>query len=310
MAAKTDESIRLAQFTVPEPSARPRKKPRKVRTTPSGGVRQQAETKNPDDSQPRQGKSGRGRRRIRTDQIESCTAVECETSETNEIKESLRKLRASLASTQSEASESEGWAVEVGDHVVVKYSLYNHHGIYCGDGKVIHLSKESGTVTETTLDEFADGCSLYIQQNEGFDEPEVIVRRARSKRGEQGYCLFTNNCEHFANWCQTGRAKSRQVRDWTLKGISSIGTNVAAHGLAAVACRAAASTAAASGAVATTAAASTAAGTAAVGGGGVLASLGLSAGGAAGLGAVVGLPLMFLGVRWGLALGNALFPSK
>ena len=35
-----------------------------------------------------------------------------------------------------------------------------------------------------------------------------------SRIGEQRYNLLFNNCEHFANWCKTGRHRSSQVEDW------------------------------------------------------------------------------------------------
>jgi hypothetical protein len=43
-----------------------------------------------------------------------------------------------------------------------------------------------------------------------FDRTEV-VERARSRIGEASYRLFTNNCEHFCEWCIHGEARSRQV---------------------------------------------------------------------------------------------------
>ena len=36
--------------------------------------------------------------------------------------------------------------------------------------------------------------------------------------GEQDYNLLFNNCEHFANWCKTGRHRSSQVEDWLHTG--------------------------------------------------------------------------------------------
>ncbi len=41
--------------------------------------------------------------------------------------------------------------------------------------------------------------------------PEEIVRRARSRLGENDYRLVTNNCEHFCNWCVSGVKISTQV---------------------------------------------------------------------------------------------------
>ena len=43
--------------------------------------------------------------------------------------------------------------------------------------------------------------------------PQETVSRARGKIGKKGYSVITNNCEHFAIWCKTGIAESRQVND-------------------------------------------------------------------------------------------------
>ena len=43
--------------------------------------------------------------------------------------------------------------------------------------------------------------------------PEEIVHRAESCLGEDDYNLFFNNCEHFACWCVTGKARSEQVQE-------------------------------------------------------------------------------------------------
>ena len=44
-----------------------------------------------------------------------------------------------------------------------------------------------------------------------FHSPLEIVRRARSRIGENDYRLLTNNCEHFCNWCLNGVSHSAQV---------------------------------------------------------------------------------------------------
>ena len=41
-----------------------------------------------------------------------------------------------------------------------------------------------------------------------------IVARARSRLGENMYDVLRNNCEHFCEWCVTGRKRSQQVRKW------------------------------------------------------------------------------------------------
>jgi hypothetical protein len=106
------------------------------------------------------------------------------------------------------------------DNYIVGFSTYQHYGVYIGDGKVIHfapmegkeISAENGIIHETTLDKFLDGRALRIDANieKKFSDNE-IVQRARSRLGEKGYSLLTNNCEHFARWCVTGDNVSYQI---------------------------------------------------------------------------------------------------
>ncbi|ACK70658.1 NC domain protein [Gloeothece citriformis PCC 7424] len=94
--------------------------------------------------------------------------------------------------------------------------LYEHHGIDCGDGTVIHYRKPSEMIERTSLDIFTRGNPTYIKEYpQGFSFiPEIVVQRAESRLGEQKYNLLFNNCEHFATWCKTGINDSKQVRDF------------------------------------------------------------------------------------------------
>ena len=99
-------------------------------------------------------------------------------------------------------------------------ATYKHYGVYIGDNKVIHfapyegqeISFENGIIHETTIEGFLEGRVLKIDLNAkpAYDEKEII-RRARSRIGEKGYNLMTNNCEHFARWCVTGQSVSYQT---------------------------------------------------------------------------------------------------
>jgi|GEM_PF-3948921 len=44
------------------------------------------------------------------------------------------------------------------------------------------------------------------------NEPK-LPNAPESKIGHRAYSLLWNNCEHFASWCSTGLAGSRQVTD-------------------------------------------------------------------------------------------------
>ena len=95
---------------------------------------------------------------------------------------------------------------------------YEHHGIDCGDGSVIHYSKiGEATVSRTSLERFARGGRIYRKAQPTAFIPAIVVERAESRLGERQYDLFFNNCEHFANWCKTGRAECSQLRNFGLR---------------------------------------------------------------------------------------------
>ncbi|HEY3598256.1 MAG TPA: lecithin retinol acyltransferase family protein [Paraburkholderia sp.] len=104
-----------------------------------------------------------------------------------------------------------------GAHLVTQRRGYEHHGIYAGDGKVVHYagfanSTHRAPVAEVTLEQFAAGHAVAVRPhplpNYAGDE---TVRRARSRLGENRYRLLTNNCEHFCAWCLFGESHSEQV---------------------------------------------------------------------------------------------------
>jgi hypothetical protein len=76
----------------------------------------------------------------------------------------------------------------IGAQVVTQRSGYRHHGIYAGDGLVVHYAGRSrslhrGPVQQVSL-------------------------------GEDQYRLTTNNCEHFCVWCMSGESRSEQIERW------------------------------------------------------------------------------------------------
>jgi hypothetical protein len=109
-------------------------------------------------------------------------------------------------------------ALALGAHLVTPRFGYEHHGIYVGNGKVVHYAGLSralllrGPVEEVTLEQFAGGHPVTIK-NRPLPRfaPEEIVARARARLGEDRYRLTTNNCEHFCEWCLSGESRSEQV---------------------------------------------------------------------------------------------------
>lgn len=113
-----------------------------------------------------------------------------------------------------------------GDHIVVNIDIFGvteHHGLYIGNGKVIHLSRESGGVTRSSISYFGDRDKIRVKRQ--APNPSEAISRAESYLGQVGYNLFSNNCEQFVNYCIKGKKRSNQV------------SNVA-HGVAHVSARA------------------------------------------------------------------------
>lgn len=106
------------------------------------------------------------------------------------------------------------------DHLYVWRPGYTHHGLYLGNGQVIHYA--DFVVKVNRLDEFRKrnfldptavlDPSLPLCQVRRFSDIESpkyysddeIIHRAFSRLGETEYDLITNNCEHFVRWCRSG----------------------------------------------------------------------------------------------------------
>src|SRR5262245_41205091 len=105
----------------------------------------------------------------------------------------------------------------VGAHLMTPWLGFTHHGIHAGGGKVIHYGALMydvirKPVEEVTLEAFAEGRTVYvIEHTEVCFEAADVIRRARSRLGEKRYRLFTNNCEHFVEWCLHDLPRSFQA---------------------------------------------------------------------------------------------------
>lgn len=87
-----------------------------------------------------------------------------------------------------------------GDHIGV-YHGYMHHGLYVGEGMVIHYTK--GIVQMDTLETFKNGRSIEKRLSSLNCSRKDAVRKAYSRLGEAKYNLLINNCEHFVEWCRS-----------------------------------------------------------------------------------------------------------
>jgi hypothetical protein len=108
----------------------------------------------------------------------------------------------------------------LGAHLTTPRRGFVHHGIYVGGGRVVHYAGFSrlwqrGPVQEITLERFAGGRGYMVKAwvAPRF-APEAVIERARSRLGEDRYRLWSNNCEHFCEWCIGGASRSNQVDAW------------------------------------------------------------------------------------------------
>jgi hypothetical protein len=63
----------------------------------------------------------------------------------------------------------------LGDHLYIDQGFYNHHGIDCGDGTVIHFSKKKGAVCRDTIYAFARDNQIYVKQHKHCYSPQQVV---------------------------------------------------------------------------------------------------------------------------------------
>ena len=93
---------------------------------------------------------------------------------------------------------------------------YTHHGLYIGNGKVIHFGGLAdgfsyAPISVTTLENFLHGnpCTVVEHEHATYSTEERI-ERAWTRIGEDNYSVVSNNCEHFVTWCIYGVSSSSQ----------------------------------------------------------------------------------------------------
>ena len=108
-------------------------------------------------------------------------------------------------------------SIKKASHLVSDRGLYTHHGLYIGNNQVIHYSGladglESGPIEIVALEDFHNGNGFTIQEHSNAKySVEEIIKRAKSRLGENNYSLSGNNCEHFVTWAIDGNHESNQV---------------------------------------------------------------------------------------------------
>ena len=65
--------------------------------------------------------------------------------------------------------------------------VYEHHGIDCGDGTVIHQRKRTETIERTSFATFMNHSKsqVYVRNYRTCFIPDVVVQRAESRLGEK-----------------------------------------------------------------------------------------------------------------------------
>ena len=105
----------------------------------------------------------------------------------------------------------------LGAHLVTPWRGFAHHGIYVGDGRVVHYNStvyqfRRRPIEETSMQDFHEGRPVFVVSHaESVYDVKKVVARARSRVGEDRYHLLNNNCEHLVEWCLHGVERSFQV---------------------------------------------------------------------------------------------------
>ena len=116
------------------------------------------------------------------------------------------------------------------DHI----AFYRLQGIYWHHAIVKHIDEESGEIKTIEYSRTPSGkfqvmekthrfqeVTVYLMLHGSFDR-DLVLSEAQSKIGEEQYNLVTNNCEHFAMWCITGRSSCDQIN----KGLEMVNEEV------------------------------------------------------------------------------------
>ncbi|XP_075043830.1 phospholipase A and acyltransferase 2-like [Mixophyes fleayi] len=119
-----------------------------------------------------------------------------------------------------------------GDLIEFHRSIYQHWGIYVGNGQVVHLTDQDGysslssafggtaVVRKDPIERVAAGC-IYMVNNK-YDKkrcpypPQKIVKAALEKVGQKlNYSVTSANCEHFVTELRYDACFSDQVDNAT-----------------------------------------------------------------------------------------------
>jgi len=106
---------------------------------------------------------------------------------------------------------------QLAEVISVSMGVYNHYGIYVGNGMVIDASKRYEKVVYQTLDDFSEGRGVKRHGIWEKSNPRTAVNNAFDLIGRE-YALFTSNCEQFVREVSGLVKKSPQIQCGILVG--------------------------------------------------------------------------------------------
>ena len=114
--------------------------------------------------------------------------------------------------------------IPVGSHVAVGSNKIYQHGIFIGEGKVIHFTgtdKTNSVITESTDEEFMGESTTFFLINYDNDNPDrlaLTVKVAKFLKQRHDYQVgeteTPSNCESFAVLCRTGSLRLEHPIDY------------------------------------------------------------------------------------------------
>ena len=131
----------------------------------------------------------------------------------------FKKIKSAISNPSPHRKDLTEKDLTGGDHIYVRRRglLYSHHGIYAGQGTVIHFKgedkeKRDPAVILTRIENFLSGGKLRKRHYKNGVSKDEALSVAKDHLSKKGYSLAFNNCEHFATYCATGKKKSLQVQ--------------------------------------------------------------------------------------------------
>lgn len=125
-----------------------------------------------------------------------------------------------------------------GDILFAQKTFYKHYGVYVGNREVIHYRTEDyndndpshAKIIKTSIEEFSQISEVYIDRSNdnlrnSYEETAHLAELLLDT-GLGEYRLFSNNCEHFANFCKYGHNASKQIVEVRSNLLGQVGGNV------------------------------------------------------------------------------------